>query len=85
MWVLDGNERRLHRSTEISEIAVQLSISEGERTCGKFEDGFYRTDAYLKGERHCISAVAFMVVCGGLQPSEFVSLAIQFRTDPRRR
>jgi len=40
-------------------------------SCGKFEDGLEGTDTSVRGERHCVSAVAFMVAGGGFEPPTF--------------
>src|SRR6202163_4854151 len=42
-----------------------------KRACGKFEDGLEGTDTSVRGERHCVSAVAFMVAGGGFEPPTF--------------
>ncbi len=44
---------------------LQISrIGTDKRSSGKFECGFWGTEASIRGERHCISAVAFMVAEG---------------------
>jgi len=41
---------------------LQISrIGTDKRSSGKFDCGFWGTEASIRGERHCISAVAFMV------------------------
>src|SRR5437867_1321362 len=42
-----------------------------KRASRKFEAGFWGTEASVRGERHCISAVAFMVAGGGFEPPTF--------------
>jgi hypothetical protein len=42
-----------------------------KRPSGKFEGGFQGTEDSVRGERHCISAVAFMVAGGGFEPPTF--------------
>ena len=42
-----------------------------KRACGKFEDGLEGNDTSVRGERHCVSAVAFMVAGGGFEPPTF--------------
>src|ERR1700674_6085138 len=42
-----------------------------KRACGKFEDGLEGTDTSVRGERHCVSAVAFLVAGGGFEPPTF--------------
>jgi hypothetical protein len=42
-----------------------------KRASGKFEGGLLGTEASVRGERHRISAVAFMVAGGGFEPPTF--------------
>ena len=42
-----------------------------KRASGKLVGGFWGRKFLLTGERHCISAVAFMVAGGGFEPPTF--------------
>ncbi len=55
-------------------IRTSVSVNAGRRSpaaSGKLEGAFWGTEASVRGERHCIWAVAFMVAGGGFEPPTF--------------
>jgi hypothetical protein len=61
-----------HRHTADTEHAkASAAKASFKRASGNFEGGFCGTEASVRGERHRVSAVTFMVAGGGFEPPTF--------------